>query len=126
MKKILLVDDERMNRIRLGTILESMGYSVTQASDGLIALTILTDNPDIKCVVTDCQMPNLDGPGLIARIRNNGSTFPIFVYSAYRSINEVAKLIDQGATAFLVYPVTEENIADYLNRYKSKMIETEN
>lgn len=122
MKKILLVDDERTNRFRLTAILESLGYSVMQASDGIIALTILADNDDIKCVVTDCQMPNLDGPGLVTELRANKVTIPIFVYSAYRSINEVAKLIDIGADAFLTYPVTDKNLSDYLQRYEYKMV----
>jgi CheY-like chemotaxis protein len=120
MKTILIVDDERTNRIRLAQIARSLGFSAILASDGIKALSVLEDNPDIDCVVTDCQMPNLDGPGLISRIRPGNSGLLILVYSAYRSIDEIASLLDQGANGFLNYPVTRENLGEYLNRYLSK------
>jgi CheY-like chemotaxis protein len=120
MKTILIVDDERTNRIRLARIVDSLGFSTILASDGLKALSILEDNPDIDCVVTDCQMPNLDGPGLVSRIRAGNTVLPILIYSAYRSMNEVASLLDQGANGFLNYPVTRKNLGEYLGRYFSK------
>lgn len=123
MPKILLVDDERTSRLRLSKIVESLGYSVIQASDGLRALIVMEDNPDIRCVVTDCQMPNLDGPGLIIKIRETGNTLPILVYSAYRSVKEIGALLNQGADAFLSFPVTREEIGEYLERSLFKMAE---
>lgn len=123
MPKILIVDDEGTSRLRLSKIVESLGYSVILASDGLKALSVLEDNPDIKCLVTDCQMPNLDGPGLITDLRSSGASLPIFVYSAYRSVKEIGALLNGGADAFLTYPVTRENISEYLHRYFSKMME---
>lgn len=120
MKTVLIVDDERTNRIRLARIAQSLGFSTILASDGLKALSVLEDNPDIDCLITDCQMPNLDGPGLVSRIRTGNTKLLILVYSAYRSLNEVASLLDQGANGFLNYPVTRENLGVYLNRYLSK------
>lgn len=121
MKTILIVDDERTNRIRLSQIAQSLGYSAILASDGIKALSVLEDNPDIDCVVTDCQMPNLDGPGLVSRIRTGNTSLVILIYSAFRSVNEVASLLDQGANGFLNYPVTRENLGEYLNRYLTKV-----
>jgi len=120
MKTILIVDDERTNRIRLAQIANSLGFSTILASDGLKALSVLEDNPDIDCVVTDCQMPNLDGPGLVSRIRTGNTKLLILIYSAYRSLNEISSLLEKGANAFLNYPVTRENLGEYLNRYLSK------
>jgi CheY-like chemotaxis protein len=120
MKTILIVDDERTNRIRMAQIAHSLGFSSVLASDGLKALSVLEDNPDIACVVTDCQMPNLDGPGLVSRIRSGNTALPILIYSAFRSVNEVASLLEHGANGFLNYPVTRENLGEYLNRYLSK------
>ena len=120
MKTILIVDDERTNRMRLAQIAHSLGFSTILASDGLKALSVLEDNPDIDCVVTDCQMPNLDGPGLASRIRSENAGLPILIYSAYLRVNEVASLLDQGANGFLNYPVTRENLGEYLNRYLPK------
>jgi len=123
MPKVLIVDDERTNRIRLAKIIESLGFIVIQAADGLKALSVLEDNTDIKCVVTDCQMPNMDGPSLITTLREHGAQFPILVYSAYRSVKEVAALLDQGADAFLNYPVTRENVGEYLEQMLFRMVD---
>lgn len=117
MRKLLIVDDAPTNRIRLGHLAISLGCEVVFASDGERALTLLEDNPGISCVVTDCQMPNLDGPAMIRRIRESGMTLPIFVYSAYRTVLEVSALLEVGATCFLSYPVEREILKEYLERH---------
>lgn len=123
MPKVLIVDDEKTNRLRLVKIVESLGFTALQASDGVRALIVLEDNPEIRCVITDCQMPNLDGPALIQEIRSRGAKYPILVYSAYRSVKEVAALLDQGADVFLNYPVTRENVGEYLQQLLFRMAE---
>lgn len=120
MPKLLIVDDDRINRMRLAQTAQSLGFTTVMASDGLRALAVLEDNPDIACVVTDCQMPGLDGPGLILRIRAVDADLPILVYSAFRTVKEVATLLEQGATGFLSYPVSRENLGEYLHRYLFK------
>lgn len=117
MATLLIVDDDRSNRTRLEQITRSLGYHLVMASDGARALTVLEDNPGIKCVVTDWQMPVMDGPGLIRALRASGNPVPVLVYSAFRSIGEVAGLLEQGATGFLPYPVTREALAEYVERY---------
>lgn len=121
MATLLIVDDERTNRMRLSQFALSLGFATIQASDGRRALTVLEDNPDIACVITDCQMPNLDGPGLISTIRSEGNSVPILVYSAFRSVKEISALLEIGATGFLRYPVTRENLQEYLYRALSFM-----
>lgn len=117
MSKLLIVDDDKVNRLRLAQTAQSLGFTTILASDGLKALSVLEDNPDIACLLTDCQMPNLDGPALIGKIRSEGKTLPILVYSAYRTVKEISDLIEKGATGFLRYPVTRENLDEYLHRY---------
>jgi CheY-like chemotaxis protein len=117
MAKLLIVDDEVTNRMRLAQVAQSLGFTTILASDGTRALCVLEDNPDIVCIVTDCQMPNLDGPGMIARIRAAGGVQPILVYSAFRGVKEVAGLLEKGASGFLNYPVTRENLSEYLHRH---------
>lgn len=117
MATLLIADDDRANRMRLSQVARSLGYHVVLASDGARALAVFRDNPDIACVITDWQMPNLDGPGLIASLREDGHPVPVLVYSAYRTIGEVGGLLEKGATGFLPYPVPREALAEYLGRY---------
>lgn len=117
MATLLIVDDEKINRMRLTQVARSLGYQTILASDGARALTVLQDNPDIVCVITDWQMPVVDGPALIREIRGAGKTIPILVYSAYRSISEVSLLLEQGADGFLPYPVPRDTLAEYMERF---------
>lgn len=68
-KKILVVDDSRSYRAYLVALLERYFYTTLQAGDGLEAMDVLEAHPDITLVLTDINMPRLDGFGLIARIR---------------------------------------------------------
>lgn len=117
MATLLIADDDRANRMRLAQVARSLGYHAVLASDGARALAVIEDNPDITCVVTDWQMPALDGPALIRALRASGNPVPVLVYSAFRSISEVAGLLEQGATGFLPYPVPREALGEYVERF---------
>jgi CheY-like chemotaxis protein len=61
MKKVLLAEDNSANRLLISRTITSLGYMVICASDGIKALHTLEDNPDVDCVLSDCQMPELNG-----------------------------------------------------------------
>lgn len=115
MRKILVVDDTPPNRMILGRYVTAMGHVPIMASDGARALAVLEDNPDIACVITDCQMPALDGPGLTRAIRDQyGGSLPVLIYSAYLGVKEVREILEMGATRFLNHPVGMASLAETL------------
>ena len=59
--KILIVDDDRLNRKVLSTMLHDAGFETVQATDGLEALKALENDNDIKVILLDRMMPNMDG-----------------------------------------------------------------
>jgi CheY-like chemotaxis protein len=80
-QSILVVDDDPAIRDALALLLEEEGYVVLAAPDGLAALEVVTrHSPDL--VITDLYMPELDGVGLIARLRSERPDLPIIVVSA--------------------------------------------
>jgi len=118
MKKILLVEDSGTNRKLYGQLLTSLGYFPILAGNGLRGLNTYEDNPDIACIITDCQMPEMDGPTMVNTLRtNHGKDVPVLVYSSFQSVKDVGELLDRGATAFLPYPLTREILKEYLERY---------
>ena len=120
MTTLLIVDDDRTNRMRLALIVRSLEYHALFASDGSRALIMLEDNPGIDIVITDWEMPVMDGPALIRALRDAGNPVPVLVYSAFRSISELTALLKRGADYFLPYPVSREDLADYIARSKVK------
>jgi CheY-like chemotaxis protein len=65
---VLVVDDERDLRALLRELFEDEGYMVGEASDGQVALDLLRATPNRWVVLTDHQMPRLDGPGLVESV----------------------------------------------------------
>lgn len=67
----MIVDDHPINRSLLADQLKSIGFNIVLAEDGLIALDCVRQN-NIDIVLTDVNMPNLDGYGLTKLIREEG------------------------------------------------------
>lgn len=103
--KILFVDDDAQIRLLLGAVLQRRGYLVKTANDGIEALNAIdADRPDL--VITDIRMPNLDGAGLIERLRANSHTarIPVLVLAAHEDGVAIRKAA-RGADDYLPKPV---------------------
>ena len=85
-KTILVVEDNPDAREMVSFILASEGFSVITAEDGQAALELVKDQPP-DLIITDIQMPNLDGIEMIKRLRQQfeSHTVPIVVMSAFGS-----------------------------------------
>ena len=79
--RILVVDDEVEPRKKLQELLSSSGYSVVEAESGLVALDVLKREA-IDLVITDVVMPDLDGIGLVHRMKRDHEEVKAIVLSA--------------------------------------------
>lgn len=114
---VLTVDDSASMRALLGAALTSRGYIVTQAEDGIAALEWLeSENNNVDVIITDINMPRLDGFGLIERLRAQPRfrDFPIIVLST-ESCNE-KKARASGATGWIVKPFEADKLTMALRR----------
>jgi two-component system chemotaxis sensor kinase CheA len=102
--RVLVVDDQFTVRELQRSILEAAGYSVETARDGREALAKVTGEPDIELVVTDVEMPELDGIELLGRIRNNTDTasLPVVVVTSRGGEEARRRGLDAGADAYIV------------------------
>ncbi|PTL77385.1 response regulator [Vitiosangium sp. GDMCC 1.1324] len=100
---ILVCDDALTTRFAIKSLLEIAGYSVVTAGDGEEALGILERTP-CQLVVSDWQMPRLDGIGLTRRIRAHPklSHIPVILCTSLDSPQERAAGLDAGADGYLV------------------------
>ncbi|HYP26729.1 MAG TPA: response regulator [Blastocatellia bacterium] len=117
--KILIVEDNFDSREMLTTLLSSEGYTVITAEDGQDGLARLeSDPPDL--IITDIEMPNLDGIDLIKRLRQrpDWKQVPIVVVSAYGSGNLV-QAMDAGANAAMRKPIPIFNLFTMIQRLLS-------
>jgi DNA-binding NtrC family response regulator len=109
---VLIVDDDPVQRRLLEAMVQRFGYQAIVAEGGDSAVTLLTgpDKPRIDGVVLDLVMPDLDGLGVLARMRDAGLTIPVIVQTAHGGIDNVVSAMRAGATDFVVKPASVERL----------------
>ena len=116
-KKVLVVEDHHDTSFLLCRLLKMEGYEVEHAIDGMVGYNTATSgHPDL--IVTDIQMPRMDGIEMIRRIRGSDiSRTPIIVMSAYgkRLIDDA---LEAGADAFVEKPI---DLDSFLATIRSKL-----
>ncbi len=110
-KKILIVDDSEMVRNFYYYILKNAGFEVKSAIDGVDGLEKLFQDPEIELVVTDINMPNMDGYSMIEKIREDiqFETIPIIIISTEQEASDKQRGFDVGADIYVVKPI-EPNV----------------
>jgi two-component system chemotaxis sensor kinase CheA len=103
MQSVLVVEDSITSRALLKNILESAGYAVTTAVDGVDAYTALK-TAAFDLVVSDVEMPRMDGFDLTAKVRADKqlAELPIVLVTALESNEHRERGIDVGANAYIV------------------------
>src|ERR1700726_1600675 len=110
-ERILIVDDDPVQRRLLDNMVRKFGYEPLIAETGDAAVALLNDESrHIDAVVLDLVMPGLDGLGVLAQLRKNGLGIPIVVQTAHGGIDNVVTAMRAGATDFVVKPVGPERL----------------
>ncbi|WP_428943572.1 two-component system sensor histidine kinase RcsC [Pantoea sp. FN060301] len=117
---ILVVDDHPINRMLLSDQLGSLGYRVKTAQDGVDALSVLSRS-DIDIVLTDVNMPNMDGYRLTQRLRQLGLTFPVVGVTANALAEEKQRCMEAGMDNCLSKPVTLDTLRKTLAIYAERV-----
>ncbi len=116
-KLVLTVDDSRTMRDMLHLALSEAGYRVIQAVDGLDGLKVLEgEQPDI--IVTDINMPRMDGFGFIEGVRKHGKhrATPILVLTTESDSEKKLRARQAGATGWIVKPFNPAKLVDAIRR----------
>jgi len=108
---ILMVEDSSTNRVYLKKILEHAGHTVLAAANGVEALKVLAANR-VDCLLTDLTMPQLDGWGLIARIREKQewANLPIILITGSAEIDDVKRARAVGLKHYVVKPIDADRV----------------
>jgi two-component system capsular synthesis sensor histidine kinase RcsC len=120
---ILVVDDHPINRRLLADQLGSLGYQCKTANDGVDALNVLSKN-HIDIVLSDVNMPNMDGYRLTQRIRQLGLTLPVVGVTANALAEEKQRCLESGMDSCLSKPVTLDVLKQTLAVYADRVRKT--
>lgn len=127
MNQVLIAEDNPVNRELLRELLESRGYSVTEASDGQKALNLIEEScPDI--LLLDLDMPVLDGFATVRRIRENPdlALLPVLAVTAYAMQGDREKVLTSGFDGYLSKPIQSRLLFEELDRFLGKRRNQEN
>ena len=115
-KVILTVDDSASVRQMVNFTLSDAGYTVIEAVDGQDALAKLTS--PVNMVITDLNMPNLDGIGLIRKVRANPACkgIPIIMLTTESQESRKQEGKAAGATGWIVKPFTKQQMLAVVKR----------
>lgn len=116
--RILIVEDNSMNRRVAQFILKSQGYTVYEACDGREALDLVKDHsPDL--ILMDLQLPGLDGFTVTRIIKENAATkrIPVVALTAYAMRGDAERALEAGCDGYITKPIDPENFAEVVAGY---------
>lgn len=110
---ILLVDDDPDTRESMSELIDDLKYSTTSCDSGEAALEILP-NKQFDLVLTDLQMPGMDGLALLGRIKLNYPDLPVVIITGYAAVDTAIEAIRGGAEDYLIKPCTQQELQHVL------------
>lgn len=116
-QKVLLADDDMRNVFSLSALLAGYGLDVVTAADGKEALERLEENPDIRLVLMDIMMPEMDGYEAIRRIRAKVryQNLPVIALTAKAMAGDREKCIAAGASDYIAKPIDSSKLLSLMH-----------
>lgn len=117
--QILIVDDSATMRRIATFILQSLGFNnVVEAEDGLEALSAIQNNR-IDLVLSDCNMPNMNGIELLTRLRNDpeSNNIPFIVMTSTDQKENLLEMVKAGASDYIVKPFQAGDLREKLEKF---------
>ena len=118
--KVLLVDDSAVMRKVIARSLRQAGLDVgeiIEAGDGLEALAALEAHRDTDLVLSDWNMPNMNGVDFVAQARVKGFEVPIIMVTTESGDDRISQATEAGANGFLHKPFTPDRLGETLGRF---------
>ena len=115
--KLLVVDDSSTMRRIIKNTLSRLGYEdVLEGEDGLQGWTVLNENPDIGMLITDWNMPEMNGLELVKKVRGDTrfSDLPIIMVTTEGGKAEVITALKAGVNNYIVKPFTPQVLKEKL------------
>ena len=105
---MLIVEDDPTLRDALCDTLVIAGYRVTNASDGLSALSVVDEDMDIAMVLSDVRMPHMDGHRFLNELNHRRPELPVLMMTAFGSVDGAVDAMRHGAINYLQKPVPRD------------------
>lgn len=118
-KTVLVVDDSSTMRGATVRVLKDAGYGTLEAADGLLALQVCErEQKNIKLIICDVNMPNMDGLQFLAKLKETsyGRFMPVIMLTTESQKTKIEEGRALGARAWIVKPFNEQQLLDGVKR----------
>jgi CheY-like chemotaxis protein len=112
---ILVVEDDQDNQLLISRILQQAGYDVSAAGDGVDALMLIAKR-DFDLILSDINMPNLDGFKFLEIINQKGIKAPLMFLTARLEEEDEVRGLDMGAVDYLKKPIKKDALLTRVRR----------
>jgi len=116
MAKLLVVEDDKNIRRMLALFLESRGHEVRAVADGAAALAVLAEEPDVRLVLSDLRMAEINGLELLESIRGRYPEMLVVLMTAYATVETAVAAMKAGAYDYLSKPLALERVQQVIDR----------
>lgn len=116
-RTILIGEDELINYRLLEVILLKTKVRLLHGKNGLQALDLYNQNPNVDLILMDIKMPEMDGYEVIREIRKHNSKVPIIAQTAYALEEEKTKSLEAGCNAYLTKPINKSELLNLIHSF---------
>ncbi len=118
--KLLFVEDEEELLNIICDALSKLEINYLTASNGVEALKVLDENPDIDALITDINMPHMNGLEMIKKLNEEGKQLPTIIMSAHTEEEYIQRAKEYGVAEYLLKPFDFINFIDIIVNMKIK------
>ncbi len=113
MKRILIVDDSSTIRRAIRRIVESLGYGVEEAENGVCAIAALRNSPAFDAVLCDIDMPVMDGLAFLQAVKDSRDITapPIIMCTTHTAFERIQSALSLGASEYIMKPFDADIIS---------------
>ena len=116
MAKILIIDDSSTMRESLNLVLMSAGHKITQAGNGVEGLNAFSADKSMELIITDINMPEMNGLDFIANVRKISKEVPIVVLTTETEREKIEIARSYKASAWIVKPFKPVDLISVVNK----------
>ena len=122
-RRLLLVEDSSTMRRMISTLLKDEGYEVKTANDGLEGLAKAREEPQPELIITDFEMPELDGAGLCRQLKADKElrALPVLLLTTLGEIKSRIEGLDAGADDYIQKPKSPDDIQELFARIRAHL-----
>ncbi len=117
--KILVVDDFPTMRRIVRNLLNELGYhNIVEAEDGQAALAVLKGQKDINYLITDWNMPNMQGIDLLRAVRADPAlaSLPVLLVTAEAKREQIVQAAEAGVNGYIIKPFTAQTLKEKIEK----------